>query len=469
MRPGRAVTERTPEALLASAIQEAWARSPQLGFALSSLGDRCEVAWAPGIGTARIGRRGDGVRIEFDPEFAAEHLTDPVDALFVVAHEVSHRLQGDLLRNLSGDTPRERFAANVVADVKINRRLKQHVFPAPVPLLLRLYDPRQFPAVLLCPPFELEHQCGLPPRSNGRRGNVLRRVHRTARGGGLNPSEAKQAMQWYADAWFEDASTQPELLRQLLAFLPDAGASTFLGDHDGEGVEEVEGIDEALEAGLGVALEELRVSPRRDPRREALRRKLVRALAPSRGTAFVEGQERTVVPAGGRRPLFLWACGAWPTFFVRPGVEAQPPRRARVYLDVSGSVHAELPALYGLLWGLRPYLCDPLHVFSTEVLPLRLDELRDGRLPTRGGTEFGCVLDHAARQKVSRALVITDGIGPLPEASVARARGVEVHVVHVGHVAPPHASPLRGIARSWERLPPSWGNAHFLGTQRRSV
>ena len=73
---------------------------------------------------------------------------------------------------------------------------------------------------------------------------------------------------------------------------------------------------------------------------------------------------------------------------------------AHVYLDVSGSMDAEMPLIVALLGRLTPYIRRPFWAFSNVVAPARIEQ---GRLiaDTTGGTSMGCVLDHVARTQAA--------------------------------------------------------------------
>jgi len=102
---------------------------------------------------------------------------------------------------------------------------------------------------------------------------------------------------------------------------------------------------------------------------------------------------------------------------------------AHVYLDVSGSMNAEMPLVVSLLARLSAYIRRPFYAFSNVVAPARIER---GRLisNTTGGTSMGCVLDHVARTKPRAAIVVTDGyIETLSRKQVADAAGTRLHVI----------------------------------------
>ena len=106
-----------------------------------------------------------------------------------------------------------------------------------------------------------------------------------------------------------------------------------------------------------------------------------------------------------------------------------PAGSAHVYLDVSGSMNAEMPLIVALLGRLTPYIRRPFWAFSNIVAPARIEK---GQLmaDTTGGTSMGCVLEHVSRTQPRAAIVVTDGyIETLTRAQVAAAAGTRLHVI----------------------------------------
>jgi len=81
---------------------------------------------------------------------------------------------------------------------------------------------------------------------------------------------------------------------------------------------------------------------------------------------------------------------------------------AFVYLDVSGSMNAEMPLVIALLARLAPWIRRPLWSFSDIVAPAII-ERGQLRTTTTGGTSLKCVMDHVARTRPAAAIVVTDG------------------------------------------------------------
>jgi hypothetical protein len=102
---------------------------------------------------------------------------------------------------------------------------------------------------------------------------------------------------------------------------------------------------------------------------------------------------------------------------------------AQIYLDVSGSMYAEMPLIVALLGRLSTYIRRPFWAFSDVVAPARIEK---GRLmaATTGGTSMRCVLDHVARTQPRAAIVVTDGhIEPLSRTLVAATSRTRLHVI----------------------------------------
>ena len=127
--------------------------------------------------------------------------------------------------------------------------------------------------------------------------------------------------------------------------------------------------------------------------------------------------------------------------------------QVHVYLDVSGSMDAALPALYATLSSLSTLLHAKVHLFSTRIDDIDLRQLARGVRVTTGGTDIAPVTRHALEHRVQRALFVTDGwVGNVPDEharELARRRARFAVVVTQGG-EPEFAAALQ--AKSW-RLP----------------
>lgn len=150
----------------------------------------------------------------------------------------------------------------------------------------------------------------------------------------------------------------------------------------------------------------------------------------SKASRFSQRDARLPVLSPKDRRAFIRA--SWSPFFPEAAWSAEhrePSGRAQVYLDVSGSMNAEMPLVIGLLNRLRSSIRMPFWAFSDRVVPATI---RDGALQTEttGGTSMACVLDHIARTSPECAVVVTDGyIETLPANALERTRNTRIHVL----------------------------------------
>lgn len=106
-----------------------------------------------------------------------------------------------------------------------------------------------------------------------------------------------------------------------------------------------------------------------------------------------------------------------------------PAGRTQVYLDVSGSMNAEMPLIVALLARLSRHIKRPFWAFSNRVAPA---VIRDGQLlaDTTGGTSMTCVLEHLAKTRPRAAVVVTDGyIERLDRELLAACRATHLHAI----------------------------------------
>jgi predicted metal-dependent peptidase len=130
------------------------------------------------------------------------------------------------------------------------------------------------------------------------------------------------------------------------------------------------------------------------------------------------------------RRAFLRA--QWSPFLPESAWEGQRLKRdgtAQVYLDVSGSMNAEMPLVIGLLNRLGRHIRRPFWAFSDEVAPAVIEN-GQLRTSTTGGTSMQCVLEHVAKTRPDAAIVVTDGyIESISPKLVAKTQGTRLHVL----------------------------------------
>lgn len=135
------------------------------------------------------------------------------------------------------------------------------------------------------------------------------------------------------------------------------------------------------------------------------------------------------------------------------GHRRRPEGTTQVYLDVSGSMNAEMPHIVALLAQLGARIRRPLWAFSDEVVPAQIVQ-GQLRTQTSGGTSMGCVLEHLALTRPAAAIVLTDGyIEPLPQALLATVADIRIHVL-VTRDGNPERVAMAGLPYTQlERLP----------------
>ena len=173
---------------------------------------------------------------------------------------------------------------------------------------------------------------------------------------------------------------------------------------------------------------------------EPMRRWRRRTLAILRAHVTPDRHSRTLHPVArdyripvlspGDRRAFMKSL--WLPFLPDSAWQSEVPQRegtTQVYLDVSGSMNAEMPQIIALLARLSRHIRRPFWAFSDMVAPAVIEH---GQLKasTSGGTSMGCVLEHLAATRPASAVVLTDGyIERLDRGLVTRAAATRLHVL----------------------------------------
>ena len=232
-----------------------------------------------------------------------------------------------------------------------------------------------------------------------------------------------------------------------------ADVGDLLGNHDDLG-QELEGVlakavDSALkqmnghgiwrsprERGVGGPMADALIPSEKAPMRAweakalALIRRYITPDRHSRARREELWSYRVPVLSPSDRRAFLRA--QWAPFLPESSWEGQRLQRegtAQVYLDVSGSMNAEMPLVIGLLNRLGRHIRRPFWAFSDRVAPAVIE---NGKLrtSTTGGTSMRCVLEHVAKTKPDAAIVVTDGyIEAISPSQVDKIRGTRLHVL----------------------------------------
>jgi hypothetical protein len=383
-------------------------------------------------------------RLLINLAFVSRHCATPEHVKAVLCHEFLHVL-------LRHTNPRGALtpARHLALDAVINAIIHRQLGPAYSDMMARYYADATGLARLLRPMTDAERRGG----SDGRNGGAgEERRDDSARDGAL-PAWWSTWQGLYAGTVLADDIDQlaSECVPTVAAGDPpllDPGH--LLGNHE----DDAEPSD-AVAAALDRACRELNGGGIWRAAGRGLGGEAYRALVGERHAAIGEwkrrtlevlrrhlepapGASRTPVPVEARLPVlspsdrraFLRA--TWSPFLPEASWSATAERsqgRAQVYLDVSGSMNAEMPLIVGLLGSLTRWIRRPFWAFSTIVAPAVIER---GQLKARtsGGTSLACVLEHVARTKPSCAVIVTDGyVERIARVQVASTSATRLHAI----------------------------------------
>lgn len=391
-------------------------------------------------------------RMLVNPHFVAEHCRTDEHLFMLVMHELCHVTLGHTRL-----FPRRTPASNVAFDAVINAALCRQFPGREFTSFFTGFYAWEHPIgrLLRPPPGWPEAPEPLPARASP----LEREVHARLYGAGHD-------------------ITYAELLALLLRLAEEHAwdALALLGDHDGT-LDEQAALDPSLRALLdriAGAVKPLRLpAPDVAPDR-ALRRALRRLLAQAGLQPGVHGPRRrlraaalqpvqTVLPQPGDRQALARsrALGHAPLLWQGTLPQVRPLRGpcdvAHAYLDVSGSMDRSLPVLAAVLGPLQRCGALRLYVFSTMVAPVTPAQLAAGEVPTTGGTDIDCVLEHLqalpVRRRPRRAVLLTDGHVGVPAPRLVERLRTALYVGLYSQGCAPRADELAPLARRIVTLP----------------
>ena len=356
-------------------------------------------------------------RLLINPEFVRDHAETPEKLMILVMHELHHVLLGHT-RLFPTATPVD----NLVFDAVINALLcKMFTDDSYTSFFTDYYDDRDFPHCLLRPPrgWKPGGPFGKPP--------------------GLR-NKPDEVFSVYRMLYSEVGASYDDLYDILRKLLPSRQCKKvqLLGDHSGDSTEgflenRSPVLYEAVRAivekwpqppdpirgrSLGNLLENANVQLKRTSRRSVLRRLLARIGGEGRGRAAMPNRSeshfavQSPIPSLDRRTAVLRGLGSKPLLFenrVRSANRGRGGERVHVYLDVSGSIGDLKGPLYGAVFDSREFVHPQVHLFSDAIHDISLSQLRKGVCKTTHGTSIDCVAEHIQKQRVRRAVLITDG------------------------------------------------------------
>ena len=409
-----------PQISIAERIMDCF---PSGSYALAALLRLLDIEESEAVPTAAVECRIQP-KLLINPGFVREHAETPEKLLMLVMHELHHVLLGHttLFKTVTA-------VQNFVFDAVINGIICR-MFPGPeyTAFLTDYYDARVFPHCLLRPP------PGWPGRVNTAEGVVA-----------VGGWEAERIREVHAALYSDGGATYQEVFELLPKLLPAAAIEgvPLLGGHSSGGanagdleqrspvlfdvVREIveewpQPPDPIRGRSLADVLKEAKIEPATPTARSVLRA-LIRKVAGSNGIGEIRragldfANAPTPIPSLSRRSAVLRSLGQTPLLHAGEVAWRRNVRvghKVHVYLDVSGSMEAVKGALYGAVLDCREYVHPTVHLFSTKVADISLEELRLGICKSTGGTGIACVADHMAANHVRRALLITDGWVGIP-------------------------------------------------------
>jgi len=359
--------------------------------------------------------------------FVREHCRGDAQIKAVILHEFLHIL----LRHTEGRAPVSE-AEHIAMDAVINAIIHRQVGPEASAMMSQYYAEAEGLERLLRPPKPSEIIS-----SRGYKGTLLQEAWTALYAGRLAVDDIRELAESLAPLHGRLRIDLGRLLgnhRDLGQPLPEAlqealdkamrtmnGGGIWRSPRDRDlGIAAYDarmaGDDRGVRAWERTALAVLRKHLLPDPSSRETRQipqtSLLPVLSPSDRRSFLQALWNPILPVS--RWDFL---------------QEKPLGSAQVYLDVSGSMNAEMPLIIGLLNRLRRAIRMPFWAFSTKVAPARI---RGGMLETEttGGTSLACVLEHIARSRPECAVIVTDGyIETLPRDLVLSTRPARIHTL----------------------------------------
>ena len=406
---------------LAARILDAF---PAGSYALSGLLRLLDVVETEEVQTAAVECVAQP-RLLINPRFVAEHANTSEKLLMLVMHELHHVLLGHTTL-----FPRTNPVQNFVFDTVING-ICCRMFPGAdyTRLFTDYYRADRFPECLLRPP------PGWPAEQVG-----------VAPGIAELPEPARALANEVHQALYSEAGASYHEVYKILPRVLNAGGGSvagipLIGDHSGTlALEQQSPLLFDVVSDLvgkwpqppnpirGRALSDViksgEIAPKPTPTNRAILRRLILKVARTGASGRIRRirpsylEAPSPIPNLARRSIVLRALGV-PTL-LHPGKVPWPQRvpageRVHVYLDVSGSMDSVLPALYGAVLDCADYVHPDVHLFSNSVADMTLSQLRAGKCKTTGGTDVDCVANHMRAQRITSAVLITDGYVGKPQ------------------------------------------------------
>lgn len=416
---------------------------PSGSYALGALLRLLDIVESDEVPTAAVECRAQP-RLLVNPAFIAQYADTPEKLLMLVMHELHHVLLGHTTF-FGTTTPVKNFVFDAVINGLICRMFPEERYTA---FLTDYYDSESFPECLLRPPPRWPSGYAMPA--------ALREF----------PKETRKTIVGLHRALYSDGgATYKEVFDVLPTQLSDRGVGDvpLLGDHSKKsatngGVEQrspllfdvvrsiVEQWPQPPDPIEGRSLADILRSDTIERMRQPSARAVLRGLIRRISTTGAHGRGRVMgayrfdtqqpLPNFDRRTSVLRALGHSPLLHAGSITTRRVIRsgeRVHIYVDVSGSMEAVKGPLYGAVHDCRNDVHPRIHLFSTVVADISPTELSRGVCRSTGGTDIACVAEHMARERITRALIVTDGyVGTPCGAHLATLTNATLAVAYLG-------------------------------------
>ncbi len=396
---------------------------------------------------------GEYSTLRVNPEFCAKHANTREKLMMLILHELHHIVLGHTRL-----FPRANLLDNFVFDAIINAMLcHAHPGPAYTALFRDMYDERDPLQCFLRP------AAGWAPGAQAVTPLALLRLpelaamHRKLYTVGSTYSELRQVLQ-------EDARPNGLTVSMLLgnheealdSCLNDAPALQSLV----ESIVDQWPADDFLPGkSIGESLRSMRLLIK--PTKRAVLRGILKKIGQAecggsvRRRSIVHCKARSPCGAAARREIVLRALGGTPLLFTHQRAQRKMQSDGglvHVYMDVSGSMDFVIAPLCAAICDCAESVHPKIHLFSTEICDVSMRELRAGAIQTTGGTALSCVAKHIKKNRIKRAVIVTDGFVGRIQGELAQA----MQEATIGVALPAHHSSRADLApyvNEWMVIP----------------
>ena len=443
----KVISENKPEKLIELALYTSLTEKhfDDILKIFSIINQISEISFSEETNSIEVRYSNDTFLMKINKDFICTKIETPQCLLFVILHELLHIIFGDLVSEIiKKDKSINKFVSNIVFDLFINRTILETIFKETVaPPIISSYRKDSIPIVIkfLCPPTLLFKEDIIDLKNNQKIKKLIKKHL-------IMPYNIKQKMlvelitEFYTKSWFSSINelsveymfnTLQKICNLLYKnFIIELPEYIFIGSHGDNKNQNTENnwlkekikkhIFDLLKGTLDITKEKTPVYPSAtfDPQEfKKVCYAIMQALSkdiknPMLRKTFVLGH--SVLPFPQRKETFILSCGVSPILYKNFLLSKEfDYKKVHLYIDVSGSTQAWWSYIYSLILALKEYIGFPIYGFSTKVISLSLNEIKEGIVYTTGGTDFNCIFEHALENKFEKILIITDGLSEISE------------------------------------------------------